>query len=90
MSAPPIALRGKESLRIWTSSATRASAAGTSSMPPLQCAGVRCFAITCRPRPSPARKVLVFYWLSGLTCTDENFMFKAGAQRIAAEPVSLW
>jgi S-formylglutathione hydrolase len=24
-------------------------------------------------------------WLSGLTCTDENFMIKAGAQRIAAE-----
>jgi S-formylglutathione hydrolase len=27
----------------------------------------------------------VLYWLSGLTCTDENFMQKAGAQRIAAE-----
>ncbi len=25
------------------------------------------------------------YWLSGLTCTDENFMMKAGAQRYAAE-----
>lgn len=25
------------------------------------------------------------YWLSGLTCTDENFMIKAGAQRYAAE-----
>ena len=24
-------------------------------------------------------------WLSGLTCTDENFMIKAGAQRIASE-----
>ncbi len=24
-------------------------------------------------------------WLSGLTCTDENFMIKAGAQRVAAE-----
>lgn len=30
-------------------------------------------------------KVPVLYWLSGLTCTDENFMQKAGAQRIAAE-----
>jgi hypothetical protein len=28
----------------------------------------------------------VLYWLSGLTCTDENFMQKAGAQRMAAEP----
>lgn len=29
--------------------------------------------------------VPVLYWLSGLTCTDENFMQKAGAHRIAAE-----
>jgi len=27
----------------------------------------------------------VLYWLSGLTCTDENFMLKAGAQRVASE-----
>ncbi len=27
----------------------------------------------------------VVYWLSGLTCTDENFSQKAGAQRVAAE-----
>ena len=27
----------------------------------------------------------VLFWLSGLTCTDENFTTKAGAQRIAAE-----
>jgi len=27
----------------------------------------------------------VLYWLSGLTCTDENFVQKAGAQRYAAE-----
>jgi S-formylglutathione hydrolase len=26
----------------------------------------------------------VVYWLSGLTCTDENFMQKAGAHRVAA------
>jgi S-formylglutathione hydrolase len=32
-----------------------------------------------------AAKVPALYWLSGLTCTDENFMQKAGAQRIAAE-----
>lgn len=30
-------------------------------------------------------KVPALYWLSGLTCTDENFSSKAGAQRIAAE-----
>lgn len=27
----------------------------------------------------------VLYWLSGLTCTDENFATKAGAQRLASE-----
>jgi S-formylglutathione hydrolase len=31
------------------------------------------------------KKVPVLYWLSGLTCTEENFISKAGAQRIAAE-----
>ncbi len=29
--------------------------------------------------------VPALWWLSGLTCTDENFMQKAGAQRVAAE-----
>ncbi|WP_404810365.1 S-formylglutathione hydrolase [Microbulbifer pacificus] len=38
--------------------------------------------------PSQAEKdesFPVIYWLSGLTCTDENFSQKAGAQRMAAE-----
>jgi len=30
-------------------------------------------------------KLPVLYWLSGLTCSDENFVQKAGAQRIASE-----
>ncbi len=30
-------------------------------------------------------KVPVIYWLSGLTCTDDNFVQKAGAQQYAAE-----
>lgn len=30
-------------------------------------------------------KLPVLYWLSGLTCTDENFMQKAGAFKVAAE-----
>lgn len=38
----------------------------------------------CGPLAADTR-VPVLYWLSGLTCTDENFMQKAGAQRIAAE-----
>ncbi len=31
------------------------------------------------------KKLPVLYWLSGLTCTEENFVIKAGAQRLAAE-----
>ena len=30
-------------------------------------------------------KLPVLYWLSGLTCTDENFVQKACAQRVASE-----
>jgi len=37
------------------------------------------------PPQSLTEMVPVLYWLSGLTCTDENFMQKAGAQRLAAE-----
>lgn len=43
------------------------------------------FAIYLPPQVASGRKVPVVYWLSGLTCTDENFMQKAGAHRIAAE-----
>jgi len=41
------------------------------------------FAIYLPPQAA-SQPVPVLYWLSGLTCTDENFMQKAGAQRIAA------
>lgn len=37
------------------------------------------------PPQTETQKVPVIYWLSGLTCTDENFVHKAGAQRYAAE-----
>ncbi|HEY2818781.1 MAG TPA: S-formylglutathione hydrolase [Casimicrobiaceae bacterium] len=37
------------------------------------------------PPQANADRVPVLYWLSGLTCTEENFIVKAGAQRIAAE-----
>ena len=43
------------------------------------------FAIFLPPQIAQGKKVPVLYWLSGLTCTDENFMQKAGAFRIAAE-----
>mmetsp|Transcript_4867 Transcript_4867/g.17642 ORF Transcript_4867/g.17642 Transcript_4867/m.17642 type:complete len:282 (+) Transcript_4867:139-984(+) len=34
---------------------------------------------------TPADKVPVLYYLSGLTCTDENVVIKAGAQKYASE-----
>jgi len=37
------------------------------------------------PPQTSNNTVPVLYWLSGLTCTDENFMQKSGVQRIAAE-----
>lgn len=37
------------------------------------------------PPPRDDNPPPVLYWLSGLTCNDENFTTKAGAQRIAAE-----
>ncbi|NKF51876.1 S-formylglutathione hydrolase [Shewanella sp. WXL01] len=37
------------------------------------------------PPQAEKQNVPVVYWLSGLTCTDENFMQKAGALRVAAE-----
>ncbi len=43
------------------------------------------FAIYLPPDASVDNPVPVLYWLSGLTCTDENFMQKAGAFKKAAE-----
>ncbi len=37
------------------------------------------------PPQAASTRVPVVYWLSGLTCTDQNFVTKAGAQRYAAE-----
>jgi S-formylglutathione hydrolase len=37
------------------------------------------------PPQATQKKVPALFWLSGLTCTEENFMQKAGAQRVAAE-----
>jgi len=42
------------------------------------------FSIYLPPQVSEGR-VPVLYWLSGLTGTDENFVIKAGAQRVASE-----
>ncbi len=37
------------------------------------------------PPQAPIGPCPVLYWLSGLTCTEQNFVTKAGAQRYAAE-----
>jgi len=42
------------------------------------------FSVYLPPQSVDAR-VPAVYWLSGLTCTDENFVIKSGAQRYAAE-----
>ena len=43
------------------------------------------FSVYLPPQAEQGASLPVLYWLSGLTCTDENFMQKAGAQRMAAE-----
>ena len=42
------------------------------------------FAVFTPPQAEQAR-VPVLYYLAGLTCNEETFMIKAGAQRVAAE-----
>lgn len=48
------------------------------------CNGEMRFAVYQPPQASQ-EPVPILYFLSGLTCTEENFMVKAGAQRWAAE-----
>ncbi|WP_226504967.1 S-formylglutathione hydrolase [Pseudomonas sp. MWU16-30317] len=43
------------------------------------------FAVYLPPQAEAGGNLPVLYWLSGLTCTDENFMQKAGAHKLAAE-----
>src|SRR5258706_1334092 len=38
-----------------------------------------------QPPQVKSGKVPVLYYLAGLTCTEETFAIKAGAQRVAAE-----
>ncbi|MDT8439926.1 MAG: S-formylglutathione hydrolase [Wenzhouxiangellaceae bacterium] len=48
------------------------------------CNGPMNFAVFVPPH-QPGARLPVVYYLSGLTCTEEVFVIKAGAQRIAAE-----
>lgn len=54
------------------------------SHPSTACNSEMRFAVYLPPQ-AQSGPVPVLYFLSGLTCTDENFMTKAGAQRYAAE-----
>lgn len=49
-----------------------------------ECRGNMRFSVY-QPPQAKLGPVPVLYFLSGLTCTEENFMIKAGAQRYAAE-----
>nr|XP_027196380.1 S-formylglutathione hydrolase-like [Dermatophagoides pteronyssinus] len=43
------------------------------------------FSIYIPPKVNRENPAPVLYWLSGLTCTEENFIIKSGFQRYAAE-----
>jgi len=43
------------------------------------------FAVYLPPQAETGARLPVLYWLSGLTCSEQNFITKAGAQRHAAE-----
>lgn len=43
------------------------------------------FSLYLPPQAGAKADIPVLFWLSGLTCTDENFVHKAGAQRVAAQ-----
>lgn len=43
------------------------------------------FAVYLPPQAQTGARLPVLYWLSGLTCNEQNFITKAGAQRHAAE-----
>jgi S-formylglutathione hydrolase len=48
------------------------------------CGGEMRFGVYVPPQAA-TRKVPVLYYLAGLTCTEETFLIKGGAQRMAAE-----
>jgi S-formylglutathione hydrolase len=48
------------------------------------CAGPMRFSVYLPPAARGGARVPALYWLAGLSCTEETFMIKAGAQRVAA------
>lgn len=49
------------------------------------CAGPMRYAVYLPPQALAGNRVPALYYLAGLTCTEETFVIKAGAQRVAAE-----
>ena len=49
------------------------------------CAGPMRFSVYLPPGAQRGKEVPALYFLAGLTCTEETFVVKAGAQRIAAK-----
>src|SRR4051812_8966639 len=49
------------------------------------CAGPMRFSVYLPPLGAMATRVPAVYCLAGLTCTEETFMVKANAQRVAAK-----
>jgi S-formylglutathione hydrolase len=58
---------------------------GVYSHTSVMCNGPMRFSLFQPPRALEGAKVPLVTYLSGLTCTEENFTVKAGAQRVAAE-----
>ena len=58
---------------------------GFYSHPSAACGGTMTFSLFRPPQALDGERVPLITWLSGLTCTAENFTVKAGAQRVAAE-----
>ncbi len=66
----------------------RASAGGWQDVYRHESTALSCavnFAVYLPPNADTAKDLPVLYWLSGLTCNEQNFITKAGAQRYAAE-----
>ena len=53
-------------------------------IPSASCNGEMRFSVY-QPPEAESQSLPILYFLSGLTCTEENFMVKAGAQKYAAE-----
>jgi S-formylglutathione hydrolase len=53
--------------------------------PSVACGGAMRYGVYLPPAALAGAKVPALYYLAGLTCTDETFAMKAGAQRLASE-----